>query len=111
MKAIETKYHGPTNTRGARVTARDGDGNTARVPYQGPTEGPDTTPEQGHARAVVALCAKMGWTGELVVGWTNRGPVFVWHRPSTRRSRTVSVVDDMGRRLAYAVVPREAWRA
>lgn len=32
MKAIRTRYHGPTNTRGARMSATDCDGNTVRMP-------------------------------------------------------------------------------
>lgn len=109
MKAIETRYHGPTDIRGARVSAHDGEGNRATVVYRGPTEGPDSTPEHAHARAVVELCVKMGWHGELVVGWTKRGPVFVFHRAPHRPKRTVTVVDDMGRRLAGpVVVPRKS---
>lgn len=33
MKAITTKYHGPTDKRGARISATDGDGNRASVAY------------------------------------------------------------------------------
>ena len=33
MKAIVTKYHGPTDTRGSRITASDEDGNKCTIPY------------------------------------------------------------------------------
>lgn len=78
MKAITTKYHGPTNRRGARVTARDCDGNRATVPYEGPFEGQLGTREAAHARAVLALCRKMGWDGTLHYGEVKQGPVFVF---------------------------------
>lgn len=33
MKAIETRYHGPTDTRGSRISAFDSDGNRVSIPY------------------------------------------------------------------------------
>ena len=73
MKAIETKYYGPTNTRGARVTARDSDGNAATIPYPYELSG-----EAVHRAAAEQLCGKMGWTGRLAGGATKRGYVFVF---------------------------------
>lgn len=76
MKAIETKYLGPTDFRGARIKADDGDGNTITIPY--PYEG--AYGDDKHRRAAVALCEKMQWTGAdtLVGGATKRGYVFVF---------------------------------
>lgn len=74
MKAIETTYHGPGNVRGARIWARDLDGNRVSVPYD---HGAGST-EDAHAVAAMALCAKMGWTGDFVAGATKRGYVFVF---------------------------------
>lgn len=100
MKAITTKYHGPTNHRGARVTARDGDGNRVTVPYEGPYEGRDTTREAAHARAALALCAKMGWCGTLHYGEIKQGPVFVF---TSTRPHGQAVVLDHDHRLGLYV--------
>lgn len=71
MKAILTKYHGPTNTRGARISATDGDGNRVTVPY-------DHAARDPHDAAALALCRKMGWLGTLAKGGTKTGNVYVW---------------------------------
>lgn len=71
MKAIVTKYRGPTDTRGSRIIASDDDGNRVIVPY--PHEAHDP-----HLEAARALCLKMGWRGKLVSGSTGKGRVFVW---------------------------------
>lgn len=72
MKAIQTKYHGPTNTRGSRISATDG-GNKVTIPYPHELSG-----ELVHRKAAEALCAKMGWQGELVSGSLKTGYVFVF---------------------------------
>lgn len=73
MKAISTKYRGPTNSRGPRVYASDGNGNRASIPY------PHELSEIAvHAAAAVALCQKMKWSGELIGGYTRDGCVFVF---------------------------------
>jgi hypothetical protein len=74
MKAISTKYHGPSNTRGSRITADDGDGNRITVSY-------DHSASMGaevHSKAAIALCRKMNWDGELIAGATDKGYVFVF---------------------------------
>jgi hypothetical protein len=63
MKAIRTKYVGPTNFKGSRIIASDSDGNRVTIPY--PSE---LKSEHAHAEAAVKLCVKMGWKGELVGG-------------------------------------------
>ena len=73
MKAITTTYHGPTNTRGSRITATDTDRNRVSIPY--PHE---LNSDEAHAKAALALCAKMGWHGVLQRGSVKRGYVFVW---------------------------------
>lgn len=73
MKAIVTKYHGPTNTRGSRISAQDSDGNRISIPYPHELNGDDC-----HALAAAALCRKMGWPGELIGGGTRTGCVFVF---------------------------------
>ncbi len=74
MKAITTKFHGPTNMRGSRYSATDSDGNkvTISTDYALSSEG-------NHDAAAIALCAKMGWTGhDLVRGGTKGGNVYVF---------------------------------
>jgi hypothetical protein len=74
MKAIETKYHPATNTRGARLSARDMDGNRISIPYPH-----DSQPgEQAHRVAAEALLAKMHWSGRLIGGATRAGYAFVF---------------------------------
>ena len=72
-KAIVTKYHGPTNTRGSRISASDGDGNRVSVSYDHALSG-----EAVHRVAAEALCAKMKWTGRPVAGGLRDGYAFVF---------------------------------
>lgn len=63
MQAIETKYLGPTNTRGARVKAACEAGSvTMSWDYGLNTEG-------NHDAALEALVTKLGWFGV----WTRGG--------------------------------------
>lgn len=78
MKAIETRYHGPTNTRGSRISASDSDGNRVSIPYPYELSGEDV-----HRKAAEALAHKMGWLTDgmrLEAGATKRGYVFVFVR-------------------------------
>jgi len=71
MKAILTKYHGPTNTRGSKISASDEDGNRIIISYPYELSG-----EAVHRKAADALCEKMGWQGRLVGGSLKNGYVF-----------------------------------
>ena len=75
MKAIKTKYKGPTDTRGSRIIASDGDGNRITISYPYELSG-----EAVHRKAAEALCDKMGWTGKksLVSGSLKNGYVFTF---------------------------------
>ena len=73
MKAIETRYIGPTNFKGARIKADDGDGNTLTISYPYELSGEDV-----HRKAAEGLRDKMHWTGDLLGGSTKRGYVFVF---------------------------------
>lgn len=73
MKAILTKYHGPTDTRGARISATDGDGNRVTVPYDHAL-----SLGRNHDAAALALCGRLGWGGRLVCGSTSRGYAYVF---------------------------------
>jgi hypothetical protein len=74
MKAITTKYHGATNSRGSRIIASDGDRNRVSIPY--PHEAHQG--EEAHSLAAIALCRKMNWNGRLIAGSLKDGYVFVW---------------------------------
>ncbi len=52
MKAIITKYHGPSNFMGARISAKDEDGNRVSISYPYELDGSDC-----HYKAAKALCA------------------------------------------------------
>jgi hypothetical protein len=75
MKAITTKYIGPTNYKGARIKATAEGGLQVTVPYDyaGSTE-------SRHHEAAVALCNKMKWSGceRLIGGGTEKGYVWVF---------------------------------
>ena len=70
MKAIMTKYLGPTDRRGARIKASDLDRNSVTVSYDHASHDP-------HRDAAVALIRKMGWHGTWAEGGTQKGDVFV----------------------------------
>ena len=74
MKAISTKYIGPTNHRGARIKATDHDGNFVTVSYTH-----ELSTDGEHDRAALALLQKMGWPGRWVRGSFagGRGNVYV----------------------------------
>lgn len=73
MKAISTKYIGPTNSRGSRIKAFDSDNNQVTISYPYELSGEDV-----YRKAAEALRDKMGWTGELIGGGTKDGYVFVF---------------------------------
>jgi hypothetical protein len=77
MKAIRTRYKGPTDTRGSRIIASDEDGNRAIISYPHELSG-----EAVHRAAADALVAKMDWGsdryGKLAGGALKDGYVFVF---------------------------------
>jgi hypothetical protein len=73
MKAIMTKFHGPTNTKGSRISASDGDGNRVII-----SKSFDWNQEDGHKQAIFALCDKMGWSKPDAYGWFKNGLIGVW---------------------------------
>jgi len=78
MKAILTRYLGPTNSRGSRIVATAEGGHRATVPY-------DYGARDPHAIAALALCQKLGWKGELVNGGLPNGDnVWVFTNGSER---------------------------
>lgn len=74
MKAITTKFTGPSSRRGSRITARDSDGNKVVFDHSYAN-----SHDEAHANAARALCKKMGWQGVLIQGSLGPGQeVFVW---------------------------------
>lgn len=73
MKAIRTRYDGPTNTRGSRVSATDHDGNRISVPYSHEHDA-DTL----HKIAAARLAQKMGWKGSLQGGHWAGDMIWTW---------------------------------
>ena len=72
MKAIETKYLGPTNYRGSRCKAWT-DGASIVLDWDH-----SLNSEGNHRAAAVALYEKMGWHGTIAQGGTLRTDVFVF---------------------------------
>ena len=88
MKAITTKFMGPTNHRGARIKASDCDGNSATVSYDY-----SLTRDGEHHAAAIALCKKMGWGGRLYCGGLGNGNVYVFDPKCPIGSGSVEIID------------------
>jgi len=80
LQAIETKKHGPTNTRGARIIATSASGERVTIGYPYELSGVDC-----HAKAAEALARKLEWIracdefeDRFVAGATQKGYVFVF---------------------------------
>ena len=73
MQTIETKYHGPTNTRGSRISATaSGCRKRVTVSYDHALNS-----ENNHKAAALKLMEALNWTGRYVGGHTPTGMVFV----------------------------------
>lgn len=75
MIAIMTKYHGATNTKGSRISAR-ANGNKIFMSY----DYYHGDGEMQYKRVAVALCKKMGWPTDLLGGGTDEGYAFVFKK-------------------------------
>ena len=73
MKAITTKFHGPTATRQSKIVASDQDKNHITMSY---SHALDT--EANHQKAAEILREKMGWTGAMIGGSISGGMAFVF---------------------------------
>ncbi len=62
MQSIITKYHGPTNVRGSRVSAK---ADAGRIVLDWDHA---LNADNNHVRAAQALAVKFGWTGDYVGG-------------------------------------------
>lgn len=82
MKAISTKYLGPTNHRGGRVVASAEGVSSVTIPYDHSLDAYGV-----HEKAALALCRKYGWSGRLVGGGTRTGYCFVFADSAGRDRR------------------------
>ena len=62
MQAIETKYHGPSNSKGSRISATCQAGRII-TNYKD-----ELNLEQNHIAAAVQLCVKLEWNYDFVSG-------------------------------------------
>lgn len=73
VKAILTRYLGPTNFKGSRCVA------TAEGGHRVSLEWDDAlNPVENHQAAAKALCAKVDWHGRLVTGGLEKAYVHVF---------------------------------
>ena len=63
MKAIQTRYHGATNTKGSRISATAEGVGRVYVSYPHELSG-----DSVYFEAVKKLCSKVGWTGSFACG-------------------------------------------
>lgn len=70
-QAIETRYHGATDTKGSRVSA------TAEAGRVYSDWDDSKNPVENHEAACRKLCAKLGWDGRFACGGTRNGYVWV----------------------------------
>ena len=73
MIAIQTKYLGPTNYRGSRIKAYTCNGHSLTIAYDYSLDDKDL-----YAKAAIALCKKLGWSGSIIGGGTKEGYTFVF---------------------------------
>lgn len=74
MKAIRVKYFGPSNCKGSRLIASDGDGNRKEIGYP---YGFSAGSVELYWNGAKALIEKMGWHGNWIGGYDGEGWVFV----------------------------------
>jgi hypothetical protein len=72
MKAIKTKYLGPTDTKGSRVKATC-DAGSVVIGYDSAL-----STEDNHRNAKNLLCDKFGWGNVAVFGWINNECFWVY---------------------------------
>jgi hypothetical protein len=85
-QAIVTKYHGPTNSRGSKVSATSQAG---RVYF---TYDHALTTDENHHAACRKLASAMGWGDEWIPGWTPAGDCGVWVQVPRAYQRAVVAV-------------------
>lgn len=97
LQAVETRFHGPTNYRGSRYSARAAKG----IPVMFVSADHALSGVAAHAAAAQQFAEKMGWSGKWYAGGTRDGYVFVCV-PARLSSGVAS--DDM---VAFTVYEKE----
>ncbi len=104
MKAIKTKYLGPTNTKGSRIKATAEGGNSITISYPYELSG-----EAVYKKAAIALCEKMNWPTDLIGGGINNEYVFVFNQPQKyfinhKSGYTSSVIGNTGEQFILVMI-------
>jgi len=74
MQYIQTKYLSPTNNHGGRIKAKaSAASDSLTIAYDHALD-----IEQAHAKAAMALAAKLDWRGEYAAGGNDTGYVFAF---------------------------------
>nr|GAT42304.1 predicted protein [Mycena chlorophos] len=98
FQSITTKYHGPGNVRGARITAKASAGHKLTVRYDH-SKGTD----ENHRDAAMALAEKLGWSGDWVMGNCEHGIIAVL---DVSRNEAAKILRAMG-----SIEPRKTAKA
>jgi hypothetical protein len=77
MKYIKTRFVGPTNFKGSRISVTDDDGNRKLIPIDHAWSDP-------HRQAAGIFCESLNWHGTLVEGSSSKGNVYVFGAPWNR---------------------------
>lgn len=106
MKAIRTRYLGPSNVKGSRCKASDEDGNQITIGWDN-----SLNSKGNHRKAAEALCRKMGWSldhSELIQGSLGKDEVFVFFDRSGQ-SRINLIIDTLYRMITKRPEEDEYW--
>lgn len=71
-QSIVTKYHGPANVKGSRVSATSTSGHRIMIEWDDATDS-----DTNHKIAAARLAEKLGWSGRWEAGALPSGCVFV----------------------------------
>ncbi len=72
-QTITTRYYGPGNVRGSRITARSSGDTSLTIPVDNSKD-----VEESHKQACLNLMAKLEWSGSMVGGVSKNGMVWVF---------------------------------
>ena len=104
MKGIWTKFLPATNSRGSRIKAEAECGPSGKTWSVTVSADHALSTEKAHDAAALALCAKMGWPGDLMRGGRpdGRGYVYAFVRETERVSNPVPSYEEQARARAAA---------
>lgn len=88
MQSIITKYHGPGNVRGARISATATGGIGRYYPYDHAV-----TADCNHRFAAIRLAEELNWSGHWVGGVLNDKGAEIWVREWEDKRDSFDVAD------------------